>query len=841
MTLTLRTRVLTAFLLTLAALELASLAAAGHAAASSARGRQKTSASQQVSVLTGITASHHRGYDELVFQFTGSVPAHSRARYVSRLTTAPPTHDARIFGIAVMQVTFSRATGERSDGSVAYGPQRRAFSLPGVIDVVTAEDQHGTVSFGVGLAGRESFRMVVLPRARQVVIDVRTPYPTSTARVFFVDTGAIYGTSGIRSVDRIVPRPATPYAMLQRLFAGPTQQEERGALRFVSSGATGFRLSYSRGVARVYLAGGCNSGGSTISVASEIVPTLRQFARVRSVEIFDPAGHTQNAAGPGGSIPTCLKPAEDKVLADQVKGPVILALLALAALGALIGLIVSLLSVIAGLGRKSSPVTPAAYVAERVKAHPLGIGQFEPDSAWPIYPHRQMRADLGRVEGERRARYGRLWHWPFPAALWFIFFPVSAAAVLCLVVAGLTTLVLAGLFTLVTWMCAGVVLLGFGPVMAVARGTENLWHKAMGTEASCPRCYHVTAWPAYRCPRCARLHRDIRPGRLGLLARRCECGALLPTMVLRAAWRLEAVCQRCEEALRTGSAALRDVRIPIFGDTSAGKTRFMYAALDSLIATTRQAGIPLTFPDQDSEQQADVALELIRSGQDTIKTSLTLPTALSCRIGKGAASSLVHLFDAAGEYYHGAEMHDSLGFLENGHGLVYVLDPFSLGPVRNQTAGQNVAELALTRAAAGDPETAYGEVVSRLRDNGVAAGTQRLAVVVSKADLLTRCGIELPADSAAIADWLSEAGAHNLVLSARREFAEVRYFMVASLAAGQAAGDREPGGPLRWLLAAQGARLPADASRATRVPRSRPPADSDLEGADHSESAKAQP
>ena len=63
---------------------------------------------------------------------------------------------------------------------------------------------------------------------------------------------------------------------------------------------------------------------------------------------------------------------------------------------------------------------------------------------------------------------------------------------------------------------------------------------------------------------------------------------------------------------------------------------------------------------------------------------------------------------------------------------------------------------SLAHAAAGDPETAYGEVVSRLRDSGVEAAGQRLAVVVSKADLLTAGGIELPDDSAAIAGLAHE-------------------------------------------------------------------------------------
>ena len=84
-----------------------------------------------------------------------------------------------------------------------------------------------------------------------------------------------------------------------------------------------------------------------------------------------------------------------------------------------------------------------------------------------------------------------------------------------------------------------------------------------------------------------------------------------------------------------------------------------------------------------------------------------------------------------------------------------------------------------------------------------------LAIVVSKADLLRTAGLAVPAGSQEIAQWLWDLGLHNLVMSARRDFAEVRFFCVASqdIPPGSA-GD--PGAPLRWLLLAHGSRLPAD-------------------------------
>ena len=773
-------------------------------------------------VLTAVSAAHYRGYDQLVFQFAGPLPAHHSVRYVSRLPGNGSGPPVTVAGSAHLLVSFSRLSAKNSGDLTFSGPSASSFALPGVIQAVVLKDQGNVITFGVGLARREAIRVQILARSDRVAIDVRTPFRTVNAPDFFAASRSVLGRALIQPALRPVIRPATASSVLQRLFAGPTQAEHARGMQFVTSGTTGFtRLTIRQGVARVYLAGPCASGGSAITVADEIMPTLRQFPSVQSVKIYDSAGNTEQPAGDVDSIPDCLKPSAAKVWTARYGGFVFLGVVLAAALGILIGLVLSLLSVLAGLALRPDLIVPSAYLAERIKAHPVATGHFEPDSAWPFYPLRQARADLGRIAAERRARYRRLWNWPFGPFVWIVFLPVSAAAVVCLLAAGLSALVLTSLFSLVMWACAAFTAAASSSMAMLLRGAESAWRKRMRTEASCPRCYHVTPRPAYRCPGCARLHRDVRPGGLGLFTRRCECGTLLPTMVLRAAWHLQAVCQKCGEPLRPGSAALRDVRIPIFGDTSAGKTRFMYAGLDSLIDTTTRADIPLGFPDEESQNQATVALDLIQSGRNTVKTSQVLPTALTCRVGAGLGGTLVHLFDTAGEYYRNGQLHDSLGFLDHGHGLVYVLDPFSIGAVRNRMAGQNVS---LAHAATGDPETAYGEVVSRLRDSGVEAAGQRLAVVVSKADLLTAGGIELPDDSAAIAGWLMNTGVHNLVLSAQREFAEARFFAVASLAASQTRRSHDPGAPLRWLLVSRGVRLPGEQDGgAARARRSRPP------------------
>jgi hypothetical protein len=45
-----------------------------------------------------------------------------------------------------------------------------------------------------------------------------------------------------------------------------------------------------------------------VTVAGEIMPTLRQLAGVAWVKIYDPAGRTEHPRGHTDSIPTCLEP-----------------------------------------------------------------------------------------------------------------------------------------------------------------------------------------------------------------------------------------------------------------------------------------------------------------------------------------------------------------------------------------------------------------------------------------------------------------------------------------------------------------------------------------------------
>jgi hypothetical protein len=467
--------------------------------------------------------------------------------------------------------------------------------------------------------------------------------------------------------------------------------------------------------------------------------------------------------------------------------------------------------------------TPQDYYQERLKSYRIGPDNIGPDRVWPAYAIRQAAMDRAEVKGNLKRLVAKLWKWPADTffkgrhgprwAWWILLFPVPASVLLFTGAAFLTSWFSYWVYWAVIFAFQFTDKTVIASVRVHLRGREEKRRVSMYTDAACMNCLHVTPWPAYHClnPNCDLPHHQLQPSILGTFTRHCECGTAFPALPSRAAFQLKATCRRCKGVLPQGAGAVRDIRVPVFGDTSAGKTRFLYASLNSLVAEAERASIPVAFLDDSSRNAAELGLKLIRAGHDTSKTPESGCPPISLQLRKGHDRDFIHLFDAAGEQYSNARYFDDLRFLEDGQALVYVLDPFSIDAVRDQVTGSNPAVLAAAHVAEHNAEIAYGEVVNRLRGAGISLHSQRLAVVVSKADLLHAAGIGVATRSDAIAKWLIEMGLYNLVTAAGREFRDVTFFTVASLDTATSQGH-DPGLPLRWLLAAHGVKVPGGAA-----------------------------
>jgi len=267
-------------------------------------------AAPPVPTLVAIRAAHHAGFDRVVFEFRGGLPSSHRVHYVTRLIADGSGKRVRIAGRAILAVRFEPADAHDASGA-ATAPRRVAYPLPNVMTAVRSGDFEAVTSYGLGLARRTPFHVFTLHDPSRVVIDVRAGFRTVPRKVFFFDQDNFVDGQEPFFVPRSRPvRPGTPArGVLDRLFAGPLSGERADGLRLLRSRATGVTgPDISDGVARVRLTGGCSSGGSTVTVAGEIMPSLRQFPAVDWIKIYDPQGRTETPTGHSDSIPACLEP-----------------------------------------------------------------------------------------------------------------------------------------------------------------------------------------------------------------------------------------------------------------------------------------------------------------------------------------------------------------------------------------------------------------------------------------------------------------------------------------------------------------------------------------------------
>lgn len=447
---------------------------------------------------------------------------------------------------------------------------------------------------------------------------------------------------------------------------------------------------------------------------------------------------------------------------------------------------------------------------------------FERDSAWPSYLFAQSRTDLGTALAHTAGAVRRMWAFmievvrvePVVLIVWpLLLLPVAGAVALT---AGAT----AG--AIVVYGLLGVVLtlawLGWLVVVGLLRGVDLGIRRLRGAKATChySGCNYRNRLPAYRCA-CGQTHRDIRAGRLGAFVRRCECGSLLPTTVLQAATGLVAVCQKCDRPLRAGAAVLTDVLIPVFGPASAGKTRLVLAGMVALDRHLTAAGGSLRPVGTESEDTFRDATTVVESGMQTTKTDADRsPPGITLRLTAARRKALLHLFDAAGEFFSNREQSSELPFLDDAQGLVFVLDPFSVPAVAADLTGKLASRLAAAQPAKMHPEQSYLVTAQWLRDQGVELRRKPLAVAVVKADLLLdlppATGLHPEAESDRIETWLRGKGLDNMLDGAARDFGVVRCFLVSSLnAPAHAEGwanPVSPAQPLLWLLGRSGMPVP---------------------------------
>lgn len=67
----------------------------------------------------------------------------------------------------------------------------------------------------------------------------------------------------------------------------------------------------------------------------------------------------------------------------------------------------------------------------------------------------------------------------------------------------------------------------------------------------CPHCQNRSFVPQHKCPSCSALHADLSPSSYGILYRRCDCGARLPSSFITGRSSLVPVCPKCSKDMHS--------------------------------------------------------------------------------------------------------------------------------------------------------------------------------------------------------------------------------------------------------------------------------------------------
>ena len=320
----------------------------------------------------------------------------------------------------------------------------------------------------------------------------------------------------------------------------------------------------------------------------------------------------------------------------------------------------------------------------------------------------------------------------------------------------------------------------------------------------CRSCYHETTLPSYRCdgPGCTAVHHDLMPGPLGLLTRRCGCGATLPNTIRRAGARLRPVCPSCGTDMAVGSGNRQTIQVPVIGAQAAGKSRLLAAATVALDERLRELSGSVEPLGQDAETYLAAARTLVSRRTNTSKTAAQPPVGVPLLLRvPGLAPVELQIMDVGGERFADWNGTADLRYLDAADAVVVVVDPLALAAVSGQLGSAGGVGGLLV--ASGDQEKSYAAAVDRMRAENVPLDRRHLAVVLTKADVLVKLPVGAAlADGAdaSVRSWMRDNGLDGMVRRCERDFRSVSYFALDSMSARTAGSSADPLRVLRWVL-----------------------------------------
>ncbi len=265
------------------------------------------------------------------------------------------------------------------------------------------------------------------------------------------------------------------------------------------------------------------------------------------------------------------------------------------------------------------------------------------------------------------------------------------------------TVVFSLLLAIIAAACAAVIF----PVVGIILGIDKIYFTIKKISYRCPSCKHEYHIPKYICPVCNITHTRLKPGRYGVVWRRCFCGTVLPLTAkgkgiiyetdpatgkkIKKPFRLTDLKSFCPVCGASNNAGLsHPISIALIGGASAGKTTFKVAFQHEFLTDEiPQYGISFDFPNDSSSNEYRNS-EAYFTGQKLIpstKGELTYDISTFSFFLKNnnfEVDRMVQIYDLPGERFINGDAKDGWEHYSFAEGAVFLIDPFSIAKVKIQ-------------------------------------------------------------------------------------------------------------------------------------------------------------
>ncbi|GGK88470.1 hypothetical protein Sme01_01630 [Sphaerisporangium melleum] len=455
--------------------------------------------------------------------------------------------------------------------------------------------------------------------------------------------------------------------------------------------------------------------------------------------------------------------------------------------------------------RGASPVVAGAGETE----DRLGAPESDRDPAYRHYLFGQVALDWWRTQRTAvpamaraaRSALGGATRRLMRSPQGFFVFPIWLALVVGVAAAVIPLAAVAGALTAAYVLVALTGTLLWAACLTLLLAVETVFMRVRRILQTCPhpQCYARITLPEYACPTCGRRHRRLSPNLDGVFRHVCRCGTRLPTAIVLGRFRLPAYCPECGRALPPRIGRARIEPLPFVGGPDAGKTTFMVLAINALHRLVKDARGRAGFVVEGDEIAFSRLRQELRLGRVS-KTTTRAPSATMVDVtlpGSRTRSGnrILYLFDPSGEGFTGATQVEAMSYLAHGEAMLIVVDPFALPLVQLglSDAERQVLQKAGVVLSPEDPSDTFQRVRNELAARSDGGGQKRVAVVVTKTDLLRTTAVGHDADR--LPEWFDGIGLGNMVRELARTAGEVRY-----LASGLPADEAAIAGLIAWLV-----------------------------------------